>query len=168
MRYKLTSPFDSRDLRPKRALLFGAPPGRGKTAAMLQTGINLLRLTLQRSESSESSRSFPSRPPGRGIPALMVIQDVQQAFRLLRPAASAKGSPPDPGKRSAHLLKSHRRIFPPVAASCATRRRPGPAGTTPGAASARRSCGPRSGSGVTVSRTTIRIGVRSRRVNQRE
>jgi replicative DNA helicase len=43
VRYGVPSPFDSLDIRPGRLILFGGPPGVGKTAALLQVGIDLLR-----------------------------------------------------------------------------------------------------------------------------
>lgn len=43
-RFKLESPFASVDVRPGRLILLGGPPGTGKTAALLQAGIDLLRL----------------------------------------------------------------------------------------------------------------------------
>lgn len=44
VRYKVPSPFDALDLRPGRLILFGGAPGGGKTAALLQVGIDLLRM----------------------------------------------------------------------------------------------------------------------------
>jgi replicative DNA helicase len=44
LRYKLAEPFAGLDLRPGRLFLFGGPPGGGKTAALLQIGIDLLRM----------------------------------------------------------------------------------------------------------------------------
>jgi replicative DNA helicase len=43
VRYGVPSPFDALDIRPGRLILFGGPPGVGKTAALLQVGIDLLR-----------------------------------------------------------------------------------------------------------------------------
>jgi replicative DNA helicase len=43
-RFRLSAPFAPLDVRPGRLILFGGPPGAGKTAALLQTGIDLLRL----------------------------------------------------------------------------------------------------------------------------
>ena len=43
-RYTLPPPFASLDVRPGRLLLVGGAPGGGKTAALLQIGIDLLRL----------------------------------------------------------------------------------------------------------------------------
>ena len=43
-RYALGAPFDALDLRPGRALMFGGAPGTGKTAALMQMGVDLLRL----------------------------------------------------------------------------------------------------------------------------
>jgi len=42
-RYAVPSPFESLDVRPGRMMLFGGPPGGGKTAALMQIGIDLLR-----------------------------------------------------------------------------------------------------------------------------
>jgi replicative DNA helicase len=44
VRFKLPDPFAALDLRPGRLVLFGGAPGGGKTAALLQVGIDLLRL----------------------------------------------------------------------------------------------------------------------------
>jgi len=44
VRFTLSSPFGSMDVRPGRLILLGGPPGTGKTAALLQAGIDLLRL----------------------------------------------------------------------------------------------------------------------------
>ena len=43
-RFLIASPFASLDVRPGRLILLGGPPGTGKTAALLQVGIDLLRL----------------------------------------------------------------------------------------------------------------------------
>jgi replicative DNA helicase len=43
VRYTLPPPFDGLDIRPGRLILFGGAPGAGKTAAMMQIGIDLLR-----------------------------------------------------------------------------------------------------------------------------
>lgn len=42
--YALPDPFAALDVRPGRLLMFGGAPGSGKTAALLQIGIDLLRL----------------------------------------------------------------------------------------------------------------------------
>jgi replicative DNA helicase len=44
VRYTLPPPFDGLDIRPGRLILFGGAPGGGKTAALLQVGIDLLRM----------------------------------------------------------------------------------------------------------------------------
>lgn len=44
MRFKLPDPFGALDVRPGRLILFGGAPGGGKTAALVQVGIDLLRL----------------------------------------------------------------------------------------------------------------------------
>ena len=44
VRFKLPDPFAALDVRPGRLILFGGAPGAGKTAALLQMGIDLLRL----------------------------------------------------------------------------------------------------------------------------
>ena len=44
VRYITEAPFASLDIRPGRLLLLGGPPGAGKTALLLQVGIDLLRL----------------------------------------------------------------------------------------------------------------------------
>jgi replicative DNA helicase len=44
VRFKLADPFAALDVRPGRVILFGGAPGSGKTAALLQAGIDLLRL----------------------------------------------------------------------------------------------------------------------------
>ncbi len=43
-RFKLADPFEALDVRPGRLILFGGAPGGGKTAALLQMGIDLVRL----------------------------------------------------------------------------------------------------------------------------
>ncbi len=44
VRFKLPEPFAALDVRPGRLILFGGAPGGGKTAALLQAGIDLLRM----------------------------------------------------------------------------------------------------------------------------
>jgi replicative DNA helicase len=44
VRYTLAAPFASLDIRPGRLILFGGPPGAGKTTVLLQVGIDLLRM----------------------------------------------------------------------------------------------------------------------------
>ncbi len=44
LRFVLAEPFARLDVRPGRLILFGGAPGSGKTAALLQVGIDLLRL----------------------------------------------------------------------------------------------------------------------------
>ena len=44
VRFRLPDPFAALDVRPGRLILFGGQPGSGKTAALLQVGIDLLRL----------------------------------------------------------------------------------------------------------------------------
>lgn len=44
VRFHLADPFAGLDVRPGRLILFGGPPGGGKTAALLQIGIDLLRM----------------------------------------------------------------------------------------------------------------------------
>jgi replicative DNA helicase len=44
IRYRLIEPFDALDLRPGRLILFGGQPGSGKTAALLQVGVDMLRM----------------------------------------------------------------------------------------------------------------------------
>ena len=44
VRYALPPPFGPLDVRPGRLILFGGAPGSGKTAALVQLGIDLLRL----------------------------------------------------------------------------------------------------------------------------
>ena len=44
VRFALSDPFAALDVRPGRMLLFGGAPGSGKTAALLQMGVDLLRL----------------------------------------------------------------------------------------------------------------------------
>jgi replicative DNA helicase len=43
VRFKLSEPFAALDVRPGRLILFGGAPGSGKTAALVQMGIDLLR-----------------------------------------------------------------------------------------------------------------------------
>lgn len=43
VRYAIPAPFAALDVRPGRLLMFGGAPGSGKTAALLQAGIDLLR-----------------------------------------------------------------------------------------------------------------------------
>lgn len=44
VRFALAEPFAALDVRPGRLILFGGAPGGGKTAALLQVGIDLLRM----------------------------------------------------------------------------------------------------------------------------
>jgi len=44
VRFTLPEPFDALDVRPGRLLMFGGAPGGGKTAALVQVGIDLLRM----------------------------------------------------------------------------------------------------------------------------
>ena len=44
VRFTLPDPFTALDVRPGRLFLFGGAPGGGKTAALLQVGIDLLRM----------------------------------------------------------------------------------------------------------------------------
>lgn len=44
VRYALPEPFAALDVRPGRLILLGGAPGGGKTAALLQVGIDMLRL----------------------------------------------------------------------------------------------------------------------------
>jgi len=44
VRYALPEPFAALDVRPGRLILFGGAPGGGKTAAILQVGIDMLRM----------------------------------------------------------------------------------------------------------------------------
>jgi replicative DNA helicase len=44
VRFELPDPFAALDVRPGRLILFGGAPGGGKTAALLQVGIDLLRM----------------------------------------------------------------------------------------------------------------------------
>ncbi len=44
VRFQLPEPFTTLDVRPGRLILFGGAPGGGKTAALLQVGIDLLRM----------------------------------------------------------------------------------------------------------------------------
>lgn len=44
VRFTLAEPFAALDVRPGRLLLFGGAPGSGKTAALMQMGVDMLRL----------------------------------------------------------------------------------------------------------------------------
>ena len=44
IRFQLPEPFTNLDVRPGRLILFGGAPGGGKTAAILQLGVDLLRM----------------------------------------------------------------------------------------------------------------------------
>lgn len=101
-RFKLGSPFAALDVRPGRLILLGGPPGAGKTAALLQVGIDLLRLN----ESARLIVANVEMPPAMllerivsrlsGVP-LTAIADretgpddkarVRAAVDALRPAA---------------------------------------------------------------------------------
>lgn len=63
LRYRITEPFDALDVRPGRLMLFGGAPGAGKTAALLQIGIDLLRI-------NESARLLVANV--EMVPALLV------------------------------------------------------------------------------------------------
>jgi replicative DNA helicase len=62
VRFRLADPFAALDVRPGRLILFGGAPGSGKTAALVQLGIDLLRL-------NESAR--------------LLVANVEMAPRLL-------------------------------------------------------------------------------------
>jgi replicative DNA helicase len=61
VRYALPDPFAALDVRPGRLILFGGAPGGGKTAALLQLGIDLLRLN----ESARLLVANVEMTPGR-------------------------------------------------------------------------------------------------------
>lgn len=63
VRFKLAEPFAALDVRPGRLILFGGAPGGGKTAAMLQIGVDLLRI-------NESARLLLTNV--EMVPALLV------------------------------------------------------------------------------------------------
>jgi len=63
VRFTLPAPFAALDVRPGRLILFGGAPGAGKTAALLQAGIDLLRL-------NESARLLVANV--EMVPALLV------------------------------------------------------------------------------------------------
>lgn len=63
VRYALPDPFAALDVRPGRLILFGGAPGAGKTAALVQVGIDLLRL-------NESARLLVANV--EMVPALLV------------------------------------------------------------------------------------------------
>ena len=63
VRFKLAEPFAALDVRPGRLILFGGAPGGGKTAALVQVGIDLLRL-------NESARLLVANV--EMVPALLV------------------------------------------------------------------------------------------------
>jgi replicative DNA helicase len=74
VRFQLTGPFTGLDMRPGRLILFGGAPGGGKTAALLQVGIDLLR---------------------RNAPARLLVANVEMMPTLLveRIAARLSGVP---------------------------------------------------------------------------
>jgi replicative DNA helicase len=63
VRFQLAEPFAGLDVRPGRLILFGGAPGGGKTAALVQVGIDLLRL-------NESARLLVANV--EMVPALLV------------------------------------------------------------------------------------------------
>lgn len=63
VRFKLAEPFAALDVRPGRLILLGGAPGGGKTAALVQMGIDLLRL-------NESARLLVANV--EMVPALLV------------------------------------------------------------------------------------------------
>ncbi len=63
VRYALPEPFAGLDVRPGRLILFGGAPGGGKTAALVQVGIDLLR-------QNESARLLVANV--EMIPALLI------------------------------------------------------------------------------------------------
>lgn len=69
VRYALPPPFAALDVRPGRLILFGGAPGSGKTAALLQIGVDLLR-------SSESARLLVANV--EMTPALLVERIVSR------------------------------------------------------------------------------------------
>src|SRR5262249_18542682 len=58
-RFALPEPFSALDVRPGRLILFGGAPGHGKTAALVQLGIDLLRMN----ESARLLCSNVEMPP---------------------------------------------------------------------------------------------------------
>jgi replicative DNA helicase len=63
VRFKLAEPFAGLNVRPGRLILFGGAPGGGKTAALMQVGIDLLR-------ANESARLLVANV--EMVPALLV------------------------------------------------------------------------------------------------
>ena len=76
-------------------------------------------LTLQRSETFESSWAFFPRAGGGGVATLMVLEEVGQAFGFSRRSVAAQVFPTGEHQGSADLLQGDLRVFPPAAASCA-------------------------------------------------
>jgi replicative DNA helicase len=69
VRFKLAEPFAGLDVRPGRLILFGGAPGGGKTAALEQVGIDVLRL-------NESARLLVANV--EMVPALLVERVVSR------------------------------------------------------------------------------------------
>ena len=58
IRFQLPEPFTNLDVRPGRLILFGGAPGGGKTAAILQLGVDLLRMNpFARGERGNGART---------------------------------------------------------------------------------------------------------------
>ena len=86
VRFKLSEPFTALDVRPGRLILFGGAPGGGKTAALVQVGIDLLR-------RNETARLLVANV--EMVPALLVERVVSRLAAVPLTAISDRALTPD-------------------------------------------------------------------------
>lgn len=86
VRFRLPAPFASLDVRPGRLIMFGGAPGGGKTAALMQIGIDLLRL-------NDSARLLVANV--EMVPALLVERVVSRLAAVPLTAISDRTLTPD-------------------------------------------------------------------------
>lgn len=85
VRFALAQPFDRLDLRPGRLLLFGGAPGHGKTAAILQTVVDLLRLNPSARVLVANVEMTPTLLLERAVSRLSGVPLTPIADRTLKP-----------------------------------------------------------------------------------
>jgi replicative DNA helicase len=86
VRFTLPAPFAGLDVRPGRLILFGGAPGGGKTAGLLQVGIDLLR-------ANESARLLVANV--EMVPALLVDRIIARLAAVPLSAVSDRTPAPD-------------------------------------------------------------------------
>lgn len=85
VRFKLPPPFDKLDLRPGRLFVAGGRPGSGKTAALTQIGIDLLRLNESARMLVANVEMVPSLIADRIVSRLSGVPLTAIADRTLTP-----------------------------------------------------------------------------------